>query len=250
MWEENVFCSTRLLSLKWVLLHFICHVKAALHHVCIVTSLQTWVWIHRAASWGLGTTLWGHDPARSTSHSHLHAQTQSIHGETHPRRISTTVYPISNLPIPLYFGGLALSSSCSWVLTYSVGKVMQISIPPAMPPAWWDGRGGKTKPWQKILDLCRNIFTRNSPWFVLVQTWNRSAAGWAPPTHPSISVIRLNACVRWLHSSGCIDPVRTAECLTSQILVSIFRLFYALVVIKKKKCAMAFPCTNPCNCIL
>lgn len=37
-------------------------------------------------------------------------------------------------PMPLYLGGLALSSSCSWVFTYSVGKVMQISIPPAMPP--------------------------------------------------------------------------------------------------------------------
>lgn len=37
-------------------------------------------------------------------------------------------------PIPLYFGGLAFSSSCNWVLTYSVGKVMQISMPPAIPP--------------------------------------------------------------------------------------------------------------------
>lgn len=37
-------------------------------------------------------------------------------------------------PIPLYLGGLAFSSSCSWVFTYSVGKVMQISMPPAIPP--------------------------------------------------------------------------------------------------------------------
>lgn len=47
----------------------------------------------------------------------------------------------SDLPIPLYRGGLALSSSCSWVLTYSVGKVIQISIPPAMPPE----RGGEER---------------------------------------------------------------------------------------------------------
>lgn len=40
----------------------------------------------------------------------------------------------TDLPMPLYFGGLAFSSSWSWVFTYSVGKVMQISIPPAMPP--------------------------------------------------------------------------------------------------------------------
>lgn len=37
-------------------------------------------------------------------------------------------------PMPLYLGGLAFSSSCSCVLTYSVGKVMQISMPPAIPP--------------------------------------------------------------------------------------------------------------------
>lgn len=36
--------------------------------------------------------------------------------------------------MPLYLGGLAFSSSCSCVLTYSVGKVMQISMPPAIPP--------------------------------------------------------------------------------------------------------------------
>lgn len=39
-----------------------------------------------------------------------------------------------NSPMPLYFGGFAFSSNCSCVLTYSVGKVMQISMPPAIPP--------------------------------------------------------------------------------------------------------------------
>lgn len=39
-----------------------------------------------------------------------------------------------NSPMPLYLGGFAFSSSCSCVFTYSVGKVMQISMPPAMPP--------------------------------------------------------------------------------------------------------------------
>ncbi len=39
-----------------------------------------------------------------------------------------------NSPMPLYLGGFAFSSSCSCVLTYSVGKVMQISMPPAIPP--------------------------------------------------------------------------------------------------------------------
>lgn len=41
---------------------------------------------------------------------------------------------MSYSPIPLYLGGLAFSSSCNWVLTYSVGNVMQISMPPAIPP--------------------------------------------------------------------------------------------------------------------
>ena len=35
---------------------------------------------------------------------------------------------------PVYFGFADLSSSCNWVLTYSVGKVIIISRPPAMPP--------------------------------------------------------------------------------------------------------------------
>lgn len=35
---------------------------------------------------------------------------------------------------PLYFGNSARESSCSCVFTYSVGKVQQISNPPAMPP--------------------------------------------------------------------------------------------------------------------
>lgn len=36
--------------------------------------------------------------------------------------------------MPRYRGGCERSSSCSWVFTYSVGKVMQISMPPARPP--------------------------------------------------------------------------------------------------------------------
>lgn len=36
--------------------------------------------------------------------------------------------------MPRYRGGFARSSSCSCVFTYSVGKVMQISMPPARPP--------------------------------------------------------------------------------------------------------------------
>ena len=39
---------------------------------------------------------------------------------------------------PLYFGVAARSSSCNWVLTYSVGKVIMISRPPAIPPAAQD----------------------------------------------------------------------------------------------------------------
>ena len=35
---------------------------------------------------------------------------------------------------PLYMGLAARSSSCTWVLTYSVGNVQQISSPPAIPP--------------------------------------------------------------------------------------------------------------------
>lgn len=50
--------------------------------------------------------------------------------------------------MPLYLGGLAFSSSCSCVLTYSVGKVMQISMPPAIPPKERARRrGGKRKCW-------------------------------------------------------------------------------------------------------
>ena len=45
-------------------------------------------------------------------------------------------WAVSHSPIPLYLGGFAFSSSCSWVLTYSMGKLMQISIPPAIPPAY------------------------------------------------------------------------------------------------------------------
>ena len=37
--------------------------------------------------------------------------------------------------MPLYFLGFAFSSSCNWVFVYSVGYVMHISIPPAIPPA-------------------------------------------------------------------------------------------------------------------
>lgn len=58
-------------------------------------------------------------------------QTHIIYPE--PSRACHQSYP-GDPPMPLYRGGLALSSSCSWVLTYSVGKVMQISIAPAMPP--------------------------------------------------------------------------------------------------------------------
>lgn len=122
--------------------------------MCILTSLQTWVSIHTAGSWDLGTTLWVHDPARSISRSRLQTHTQSIQEWVIQQRTGTQTYSQSyihthihvpvTLPIPLYRGGLALSSSCSWVLTYSVGKVIQISIPPAMPPEWEGGRERNT----------------------------------------------------------------------------------------------------------
>lgn len=69
----------------------------------------------------------------------------------------THTHTVRHSPMPLYLGGLAFSSSCSWVFTYSVGKVIQISIPPAIPPVEnteqrsdkalqsveWDGQKGK-----------------------------------------------------------------------------------------------------------
>jgi hypothetical protein len=47
-------------------------------------------------------------------------------------------------PMPRYRGGCERSSSCSCVFTYSVGKVMQISMPPARPPAGTGHQGPET----------------------------------------------------------------------------------------------------------
>lgn len=54
-------------------------------------------------------------------------------------------------PMPLYLGGLAFSSSCSCVLTYSVGKVMQISMPPASPPETRETRHIKDRTLDQLL---------------------------------------------------------------------------------------------------
>lgn len=54
--------------------------------------------------------------------------------------------------IPLYlFAPPLFSSSCSCVLTYSVGKVMQISMPPVMPP-------GEAK---RMFNSCFNDYKNN-----------------------------------------------------------------------------------------
>lgn len=88
----------------------------------------------------LHTVTWTHacthtqHPGVSNPAEDWHTNLQSVSSHTCP----------SDLPIPLYRGGLALSSSCSWVLTYSVGKVIQISIPPAMPPEWEAGKERNT----------------------------------------------------------------------------------------------------------
>lgn len=55
----NIKCSARMYATLW----------------STTTSLQTWVWSRRAASWGLDTVLWGRDPARSAWRSRLHTNT-------------------------------------------------------------------------------------------------------------------------------------------------------------------------------
>ena len=75
----------------------------------VLTWLRSWEWTRRAAPIALCT-----DPSL---------------------RSSGTVF-LTQSTMPSYFLALVplFSSSCSWVLTYSVGKVMQISMPPVIPP--------------------------------------------------------------------------------------------------------------------
>lgn len=58
--------------------------------------------------------------------------------ELNPRYNPRTPWPLTVLTTqsigPLYLGVADFSSSCIWVLTYSVGNVQHISRPPAIPP--------------------------------------------------------------------------------------------------------------------